>query len=86
MIKNPCIQISLKAETISDIQYIPGDSELLISIADFIFTPVEVANKCPPIIHEYSYTLLCGDIENDWLELNPSQKKVTLETPKTIAS
>ena len=86
VILHPCEDISLSAETFADIEYTSGSGAIEISIPDFVLNPSEVADKCPLITHEYTYSVVCGLVEDGWLELDSAQHKLTFETPPDTPS
>ena len=85
-IEHPCEAITLLPEVLPDWDYMAGDSGIEIGIPNFELDPSSAANRCPSIQHSYSYSLLCGSIEKEWLELGTSLHKVTFETPIGVES
>ena len=43
-----------------------------------------MVGRCPILRHAYSYSLLCGEIDDDWLTLDNEKHLISIVTPATV--
>ena len=55
-----------------------------MSIPDASISPADMVNRCPNIKHTYSFSLVCGSIESDWLTLDSEKHLISIKTPLVI--
>ena len=84
-VEHPCKAISLSPFAIGDQDNVIGDEiGLEMSISDASISPANMINRCPNIKHTYSYGVVCGSIESDWLTLDSEKHFISIKTPETI--
>lgn len=82
---NTCDGISLINDSLPIVNYLAGDPEITIDIADFDINP-STAN-CPGIQHSYSYSMMIGSIDPSWiiLDQNSLTPNVKFAAPTDVA-
>ena len=84
-IEHPCKAISLSPFAMNDQDSIIGDEiGLDINIPDATISPSDMVSRCFILRHTYSYGLVCGEIESNWLTLDSEKHLISMVTPETI--
>ena len=79
--ESPCLELHFTAETLPDVDYIAGETLVVTQVADFVLNPVAVASECPEITHTYSYSMVSGSIEEDWITLDEASHTISFLAP-----
>ena len=81
---DPCISLEFASETISDIEYTAGDEIIMKQISDFTASPISIATQCPEVTHSYTYQMVSGTIEEEWLTFDEISQLITFWAPATF--
>ena len=54
-----------------------------VNIPDATISPADMVGRCPLLRHTYSYGLICGEIDSNWLKLDSDKHLISIVTPET---
>ena len=75
----PCTNLQITAEPLTDFEYTTGDALLTLNVQDFELGPANLISQCQGLVHTYSYVLNSGIIEDKTFTLNSQEKIITFE-------